>query len=43
MAAAAPKLTALAPVSPLPVMVTAVEPLVGPATGLRPLIVGPVS
>ena len=35
-----PKLTALAPVKSVPVMVTAVPPVVGPELGLTPVTVG---
>ncbi len=39
-AAVAPKLTAVALVSPVPVMVTTVPPVVGPAPGLTAVTVG---
>ena len=42
-AAVAPKLTALAPVNPVPVMVTEVPPVVGPEFGLTPVTVGGVT
>ena len=35
-----PKLTALAPVKSVPVMVTTVPPAVGPEAGLTPVTVG---
>ena len=38
-----PKLTALAPVKPVPVMVTVVPPAGGPATGLTAVTVGAAS
>ena len=40
VAAVAPKLTALAPVKLVPVIVTEVPPAVGPAVGLTPVTVG---
>jgi hypothetical protein len=40
VAAVLPKLTAVAPVNPLPVMVTAVPPASGPATGEIPVTTG---
>ena len=43
VAAARPKSTALAPVKPVPVMVTAVPPAGRPATGLTALTVGATS
>jgi hypothetical protein len=39
--ASAPKSTAVAPVKPVPVMVTTVPPASGPDEGLRPETVGP--
>ena len=40
VAAALPNFTALAPLNPVPVMVTEVVPEVGPSVGLIPLTVG---
>ena len=40
VAAVVPKSTAVAPVKPLPVIVTNVPPAAGPAVGLRPVTVG---
>jgi hypothetical protein len=40
VAAAVPKLTDVAPVKPLPVIVTNVPPTFGPAVGLRPVTAG---
>ena len=40
VAAVAPKLTAVAPVKPVPVMVTEVPPASGPAVGLTAVTVG---
>ena len=37
---AAPKLTAVAPVKPVPVTVTDVPPVLGPEVGLTPVTVG---
>ena len=39
-AAVVPNETAVAPLKPLPVTVTAVPPSVGPAVGLRPVTLG---
>jgi len=41
VAATVPNFTAVAPVKLVPVMVTDVPPLVGPAFGLTPVTVGP--
>ena len=43
MAGTEPKLTALAPVNPVPVTVTVPAPPSGPAIGLTPLTVGAAS
>jgi len=40
VAAVVPKLTALAPVNPVPVMVTDVPPVLDPELGLTPVTVG---
>ena len=40
VAAIVPKSTAVAPVKPVPVIVTDVPPLVGPAAGLMPVTAG---
>ena len=40
VAAVPPKETAVAPVKPVPVSVTAVPPAVGPVVGLRPVTAG---
>ena len=40
VAAVVPKLTAVAPVKSVPVMVTEVPPAVGPTVGLTPVTVG---
>ena len=40
VAAVVPKSTAVAPVNPVPVIVTRVPPVVGPLVGLRPVTVG---
>ena len=40
VAAVAPKVTAVAPVKPVPVMVTVVPPVVGPPVGLERVTVG---
>jgi hypothetical protein len=40
VAAAAPKVTAVAPVNPVPVIVTVVPPVVGPAVGEIDVTVG---
>ena len=40
VAAVVPKSTAVAPVKPVPVIVTNVPPAAGPLVGLRPVTVG---
>ena len=40
LAGVEPKLTAVAPVKPVPVIVTTVPPATGPEVGLRPETVG---
>jgi len=40
VAGVVPKLTAVAPVNPVPVILTVVPPVVGPPGGLTPLTVG---
>ena len=40
VAGVVPKSTAVAPVKPVPVIVTRVPPAVGPLVGLRPVTVG---
>ncbi len=41
VAAVVPKLTALAPVKPVPVMVTEVPPVLGPELGAEAVTLGP--